>query len=109
MANRVDNGRTNRAHLGVEFRYSEQKNAWLLEHRKVSFHDVIDSIADFGILADFEHPDQEKYSGQRIMVVRIDDYPHCVPYSLDHETVNMKTVYPSRKFRHLVEGGQTDE
>ena len=109
MVNGVDNGRTKYAQLGMEFRFSEQKSEWLSQHRNVTFHDVIDSIVDFGILADFEHPNQEKYPGQRIMVVRINDYPHCVPYSLDEETINMKTVYPSRKFRHLVEGGEPYE
>lgn len=105
----IDDRRTRCAQLVMEFRFSDQKNEWLLQHRNVTFVDVIDSIADFGILADFEHPNQGKYLGQRIMVVRINDYPHCVPYSLDEEVVHMKTVYPSRKFRHLVEGGETDE
>jgi hypothetical protein len=41
---------------------------------------------------------------QRIMVVRINNYPHCVPFSIDGETIDLKTVYPSRRFRYLIEG-----
>ncbi len=74
------------------------------EARGVTFEDVIDAIAEHGVLAEYEHPDQQKYPGQRVMVVRINDNPHCVPFSIDGESIDLKTVYPSRRFRHLVEG-----
>jgi hypothetical protein len=45
---------------------------------------------------------------QRILVVNIHGYPHCVPYSLDGDTIEMKTVYPSRRLRFLIKG-ETDE
>ena len=92
----------------MEFMFSEEKNRLLLGTRGFAFDDVIEAIAEFGILADYEHPNQDKYRGQRIMVVRIEDYPHCVPYSIEGDSVELKTVYPSRKFRHLIEG-DTDE
>jgi uncharacterized DUF497 family protein len=88
----------------MEFRFSDEKNRRLLETRGVTFEDVIEAIAIHGVLAEYEHPNQEKYPGQRIMVVRINDYPHCVPFSVDGEMIDLKTVYPSRRFRYLIEG-----
>ena len=57
--------------------------------------DVIEAIAEHGILMEYENPNQEKYPGQRIIVVRIDDYPYCVPFSFDGDVVDLKTVYPN--------------
>ena len=92
----------------MEFRFSREKNEWLAANRNITFEDVIREIADGGLLADFEHPNRQRYAGQRIMVVRIGNYPHFIPYTVEGETVFLKTVYPSRRFRHLT-GGISDE
>ena len=44
------------------------------------------------------HDHQEKYPGQMIMVIEIDDYLCRVPFVWqDSNTVFLKTIYPSRK------------
>ena len=88
----------------MNFRFSDEKNRRLAETRGVTFENVIEAIAEHGVPAAYEHPNQEKYPGQRIMEVRIHDYLHCVPFSIDGETIDLKTVYPSRRFRYLIEG-----
>ncbi len=88
----------------MKFQFTEEKNRQLAESRGITFDDVIEAIAENGVLAEFENPNQRDYSGQRIMVVNIDNYPYCVPFSIDGETIDLKTVYPSRKFRYLIEG-----
>lgn len=87
----------------MKFSFSEDKDEWLFLNRGVSFNDAIAAIALNGVLADFEHPDQDAYPGQRIMVLKIHDYPHCLPYSVDGETIQLKTIFPSRKFKYLME------
>ena len=89
------------------FLFNEEKNRLLLKTRAVTFNDVIEAIAEYGVLKEYEHPNQQRYPGQRIMIVRINNYPHCVPFCVDGETIELKTVYPSRRFRHLIEG-ETD-
>ena len=42
------------------------------------------------------------------MVVEIDGYAYCVPYVVDGDTWFLKTGYPNRKFKYLIEG-ETDE
>ena len=63
----------------MNFRFSDEKNRRLSETRRVTFEDVIEAIAEHGVLAEYGHPNQEKYPGQRIMVVRINDYPTVCP------------------------------
>ena len=65
---------------------------------------VIASIADSGILLNFDHPNQQKYPNQKVLVVEIDGYAYCVPYVVNGSTWFLKTIYPSRRFKYLLEG-----
>ena len=49
------------------------------------------------LLDSYNHPNQKRYPGQKIMVVEIEDYAYLVPYVRDEEKVFLKTVIPSRK------------
>jgi len=88
----------------MEFRFSDAKNDWLIRNRGIGFEDVIDAISEGDVLKTVEHPNQQKYPGQQIMVVRINDYPYCVPFSIDEQTIELKTAYPSRRYRYLIQG-----
>jgi len=44
-----------------------------------------------------EHPNQERYPGQRIFMVEIDGYAYLVPFVETEKEVFLKTVIPSRK------------
>lgn len=79
------------------FDWSEEKNALLLRERGLSFERVVLAVAEGGLLDIVEHPNPEKYRGQRMMVVRIDDRAVLVPFVEDERRVFMKTVIPSRK------------
>ena len=88
----------------VKFDFNHQKNEILFEKRGVSFYRVIEAIAENGVLLNFDHPDKEKQPNQKVMVVDIDGYAYCVPYIVDGDTWFLKTIYPSRKFKYLIEG-----
>lgn len=88
----------------MDFLFDEEKDRLLREHRGVCFHDVISSVEQSGILVDVPHPAQDRYPDQRIFIVEIHGYANCVPYVIDGDTWILKTVYPNRKFKHLVEG-----
>ncbi|MBA4373866.1 MAG: hypothetical protein C0402_13535 [Thermodesulfovibrio sp.] len=49
------------------------------------------------ILETIEHPNQNKYPGQRIATVMIDDYAYLIPYVLIGDEIFLKTIIPSRK------------
>jgi len=77
--------------------WNQEKNELLRAERQVSFDDIVLYI-EMGFLLDIlEHPNQEKYKGQRIFVVNIDDYIYLVPFVENDDEVFLKTIIPSRK------------
>jgi hypothetical protein len=44
-----------------------------------------------------EHPNSDRYGGQRILVVQREDYVYLVPFVEDEHTVFLKTIIPGRK------------
>jgi uncharacterized DUF497 family protein len=79
------------------FSWSEEKNEFLKAERQISFEDVVFYIEEGFLLDVLEHPNQEKYEGQKIFVVQIDDYVYLVPFVEDDHEVFLKTIIPSRK------------
>ena len=63
----------------MEFDFSQEKNDLLFKKRGVTFYNVIEAIAERGILLNFDHPNQQKYPEQKILVVNLDGYAYCVP------------------------------
>jgi hypothetical protein len=49
------------------------------------------------VLDDLEHPNLEKYPGQRVFVLNIDEYIYLVPYIESEDEIFLKTIIPSRK------------
>jgi hypothetical protein len=79
------------------FSWSDEKNALLKAERQVSFEDIVLYI-EMGYLLDvLEHPNQEKYKGQKVFVVQVDDYVFLVPFVETADQVFLKTIIPSRK------------
>lgn len=79
------------------FTWDPEKNKKLKAQRGVSFEDIVMRIERGEILDVLEHPDQEKYEGQRLFVVNIEDYAYLVPFVEEQEQVVLKTIIPSRK------------
>ena len=63
----------------------------------MSFERVVVAIENNQLLDVLEHPNQEKYAGQRIFVVDMDDYVFLVPFLEKEDRIFMKTIIPSRK------------
>ena len=77
--------------------WNPEKNQQLIVERGVSFEDVVFCLQQGAILDDIEHPNSDKYPGQRIFVINIDGYAHLVPYVENRKEIFLKTVIPSRK------------
>lgn len=87
----------------MKFDFEKEKNEILIRERNISFYQVIETIAEKGILLNVEHPNRIKYPGQYMMVIEFDDYTYCVPYVKNGETMFLKTIYPNREFMYLLE------
>jgi len=79
------------------FLWNPEKNEQLKRERGISFEQVVRHIEQGDLLDILEHPDQQKYPGQRILVVQIEGYVFLVPCVEDEAGVFLKTIFPSRK------------
>lgn len=90
------------------FSWNEEKNELLKEERQISFEDVVFYIEQGFLLDVLEHPNQEKYQGQKIFVVQIDEYAYLVPFVEDEHEIFLKTIIPSRKAtKKYLKGSET--
>lgn len=85
--------------------WNSEKNALLKEQRGVSFEDVVFHIMVEDILDTIDHPNQERYPGQQIHVVAIEEYVYLVPFVESEDEVFLKTIIPSRKATKTYQGG----
>ena len=76
--------------------WNNEKSSLLMKERGISFEMVKYFIEREDYLDILEHPNQEKYPGQRIFVLEIDDYIYCVPFVESENEIFLKTIYPSR-------------
>jgi hypothetical protein len=77
--------------------WNTEKSRSLKESRGICFEDPVFHIEYGDVLDDYLHPNQEKYAGQRVMVIEIDKYAYLVPYVENEEELFLKTIIPSRK------------
>jgi hypothetical protein len=79
------------------FRWNNEKNQWLKKERVVGFEQIVVLMEREEVLETIEHPNQDKYPGQRIAIIKINDYAYLVPYVEEKEAIFLKTIIPSRK------------
>lgn len=90
------------------FSWSDEKNELLKAERQISFEDVVFYIAQGFLLDVLEHPNQDRYEGQKIFVVEIEEYAYLVPFVEDEREIFLKTIIPSRKAtRKYLKGNET--
>jgi uncharacterized DUF497 family protein len=87
------------------FSWSVEKNELLRQERGISFEDIVFHIEQGHVLDLLEHPNQERYGGQRIFVVAVEDYVFLVPFVESETEVFLKTIIPSRKATRQYLGG----
>ena len=78
-------------------RWDNEKNEWLKQNRGVCFEEVVILMEREDVLETIEHPNQDKYPGQKIAIIRIENYAYLVPYIQESDEIFLKTIIPSRK------------
>jgi uncharacterized DUF497 family protein len=92
------------------FRWNHEKNETLKIAREVSFEEITLAIEGDGLLDIQQHPNPDKYPGQRIFVVCLCDYVYLVPFVEETDFYFLKTIIPSRKAtRDYLGGGNSHE
>jgi hypothetical protein len=73
------------------------KNAQLKAERGLSFEQVVMHVEGGDLLDVYEHPNQQRYPGQQVLVVRVGAYVYLVPFVESGAGRFLKTAIPSRK------------
>jgi uncharacterized DUF497 family protein len=91
------------------FAWDDAKNEKLKAERGIGFEDVVFHIERGDLLDILEHPNPQRYAGQRIFVVRRDDYVYLIPFAEDERLIFLKTIIPSRKATRQYLGEEPDD
>ena len=78
------------------FNWDSEKNERLTKDRGISFEEIVFHIGNENEVDLFEHPNQDRYPGQKISAVVVDDYVYLVPFVESEEEIFLKTIIPSR-------------
>jgi len=79
------------------FSWNSDKNEWLKIEWNISFEENVFYIEQGGLLDIVEHPNLDKYKGQRLFIVNVENYAYLVPFVETSDDVFLKTIMPSRK------------
>lgn len=79
------------------YRWSVEKDEQLRADRGIGFEQVVMHIAGGDLLDVYDHPNQTRYPGQQLLVIRIGGYAYIVPFVETTEGRFLKTIIPSRK------------
>lgn len=77
----------------MNIHWDENKNELLKRDRGISFEEVVEVVQSGNELDIIPHP---KRSNQQIIVLRIHNYVHAVPFVEDESGIFLKTIFPSR-------------
>ena len=79
------------------YSWNPEKNEKLIQERGISFEEVVLNIELGREIEIYDHPNQEKYPGQKISAVIVEDYVYLVPFVENGDGIFLKTIIPSRK------------
>ena len=84
--------------MSARYDWNQEKNEQLVAQRRISFERVVFAIEQGGLVDVLNHPNQQRYPGQMIYVVDVEQYLYLVPFVTDSDgTRFLKTIIPSRK------------
>ena len=76
--------------------WSDEKNSQLIAERGISFEEILYWVGNGGLL-DVVRNESEKYTHQKMMIVKVNEYAYLVPFVESDEELFLKTIIPSRK------------
>ena len=72
----------------------------------ITFEEIVQKIASGAKVIETDHPNQQKYPNQKILIVDVDGYAYLVPDVVDDDVCFLKTIIPSRKATKKYLGGK---
>jgi len=90
----------------VTYSWNKEKNILLKKTRNVSFEQMVMHIKNGDLLDIIKHPNSEKYSNQKILVINVNNYIYTVPFLEKNDERFLKTIIPNRQFTKKYIGGK---
>jgi uncharacterized DUF497 family protein len=81
----------------VKFDWNPEKNESLKKERGISFEEIALLLGNGVLRRVSDHWNLERYPGQKVLFVPVDNYIYLVPYVVDEDIIFLKTAIPSRK------------
>lgn len=81
----------------ITYNWNAEKNLLLKKERNFSFEQIVSHIESGDLLDIVAHQNNEKFSHQKILIVKIEDYVIAVPFVENNNERFLKTIIPSRK------------
>jgi len=79
------------------YSWDPEKNEKLMLERGISFEEIVLNIELGHEIEIYDHPNQQRYPGQKISAVTVEDYVYLVTFIESEEGIFLKTIIPSRK------------
>jgi uncharacterized DUF497 family protein len=88
--------------------WNNDNNESLKAQRQISFEEVVFHILADDILETIDHPNQQRYPGQKVHVIAIENYAYLVPFVESEDEIFLKTIIPSRKATKQYRGDKNE-
>ena len=81
----------------MKYEWNPEKNEWLKKNRNISFEQIIFHLGRGDLWGTADHPKQDRYPGQKLYFIIVDNYIYIVPHIVEDDYIFLKTIIPSRK------------
>ena len=81
----------------ITYNWNIEKNLLLKKERNFSFEQIVSHIESGDLLDIVAQHNKEKFSHQKILIVKIEEYVIAVPFVEKNNERFLKTIIPSRK------------
>ena len=79
------------------FSWNPEKNDQLRRDRGITFEEIVFHIERGDVLDLLEHPNKDRYPGQRVFISEVEAYAYIVSFVESESEVFLKTIIPGRK------------
>jgi len=93
----------------ITYNWNTEKNLLLKETREISFEQIVMHIEQGDLIDIIQHPNSEKYSNQKVLIINVKNYIYTVPFIENSNERFLKTIIPNRKFTKKYLGGQNEK
>ena len=78
--------------------FSDTKNKILMKSREIDLKEIVDALITKGAIDIINHPNQDRYPGQKIFIIELCEINYFVPYVESKQEIFLKTAFRCTKW-----------